>query len=134
MNFQTTEAFDLYANNSAYRQDAASLTSVEGGKLDAHARREVSPLFVRVVTCVSVLAIVLFMAGGLGVALTSGTVALLQTNSSTVSNIKDIKSQNDSLRMERSRLTQSERISRIATQNLGMVYASDARVIEVSLD
>jgi cell division protein FtsL len=73
----------------------------------------------------------LFAAGGMSVALTSGTVGLLRENAKTASHIKELRTQNDDLRIERSQLVGNERISRIATQNLGMVYASDAMIIDV---
>ena len=129
-----------YAGSEAYQLDGAArapqalprtLRSVEGGRLDARARREVSPALVRIVGILATLAIVLFVAGGVSVALTSGTVALLQSNAAVGSQIKDVSAQNGDLRIERSLLTRADRITRIATQNLGMVYASDAHTIEL---
>ncbi len=113
------------------RARGADLTPVEGGRLDARARREASPAFLQAVRYVVAFAVVLLLAGGISVTLTSNTVALLQTNAMTSSQIKEARTQNDDLRIERSLLTQGDRISRIATQNLGMVYASDAEVLRL---
>lgn len=131
MRYQTSEAFQLDELAYDRRARGASLTPVEGGRLDARARREVSPALMRMVGYLVALAIALFVAGGISVALTSGTVAILQTNASTTSQIKQTRAQNGDLRIERSLLTRGDRISKIATQNLGMVYASDARSIEL---
>lgn len=126
-----SEAIDF--EQVAYEQQVYGmpLRPVEGGHLDSRARREVSPALVRVLSYLAALAIVLFVAGSVSVALTSGTVALLQSNASTSSQIKDMRAQNDDLRIERSLLTRGDRITRIATQNLNMVYASDAQVLNL---
>ncbi len=131
MRYSGSEAYELNSNAPERAQGRVSLRAIDGGRLDARARREVSPSLVRVVSFLAALAIVLFVAGGISVALTSGTVALLQANSTTSSSIKEIEAQNGDLRIERSLLTRADRITRIAEQNLGMVYASDAHVIEL---
>lgn len=136
MRYVGSQAYDLNAaayDAAAYEQplQQSPLTALEGGNLDARARSEVSPFLVRAVGYLVTLAIMLFVAGGISVALTSGTVALLQTNSATSSSIKEINAQNGDLRIERSLLTRADRITRIATQNLGMVYASEATSLDL---
>ncbi len=128
------EALELDGLEQEYERRKVTLTPVEGGRLDARARREAPPLLSRVVVFLAVAALVIFAAGGLSVALTSGTVGLLRESAQTAANIKELHAENDDLRIERSLLTGSERISRIATQNLGMVYASDANTIELEED
>lgn len=127
-------ALQLNGLEQEYERPEVTLTPVEGGRLDARARREASPLLSRVVKFLAAVALVLFVAGGISIAVTSGTVGFLQESAQTASNIKELRATNDNLRIERSRLKGSERISRIATQNLGMVYASDADTIEVEED
>ncbi len=131
MRYQTAEAYSY--DGLAYERELTPdvLTPLEGGRLDARARRGVSPALVRVIGYVVAVAIALFVAGGVSVALTSGTVALLQTNAATTSQIKQTRAQNGDLRIERSLLTSSDRISKIATQNYGMVYANDAQMIAI---
>lgn len=131
MRYGGSEAYEL--NEFGLEQQAwqVPLYPLEGGQLDARARREVSPALVRIVSYVAALAVALFLAGGISVALTSSTVALLQSNASVSSQIKELDAQNGDLRIERSLLTQGDRITRIATQNLGMVYANDAQVLEL---
>lgn len=131
MRYGSSEAYELESLDYELQTWQAPLSPIEGGRMDAHARREVSPALVRAIRYVAALAIVLFMAGGLSVALTSGTVALLQSNAATSSEIKEITAQNGDLRIERSLLTRGDRITLIAEQKLGMVYASNARVIDL---
>ena len=128
-----SEAYALDGQTVAREQAAAPrLVALEGGRLDANARRGVSAPAVRLVSCLVALAITVFLAGTLSVALTSGTVSLLQSNSDISSQIKETTAVNDDLRIECSIMSRAERISRIATQNLGMVYANDAT--RLSLD
>ena len=81
------------------------------------------------------LAIALFITltilGGLRVALTAATVSSLKdldAAESTVASAREMRSQ---LMVERSVLSSADRIQRIATQNYGMVYASDIDTIVV---
>ncbi|MBR3327931.1 MAG: cell division protein FtsL [Atopobiaceae bacterium] len=129
------------ADSAALRLDApavvlprgsrANFTAIEGESLDANARQGVRPLFMRIVSCLVAVALVAFAFGGTAVWLTSGTVAILQQNNALSSQIKDTRNLNDDLRIECSLLSRSERISQIATQNLGMVYASTADRVSV---
>jgi cell division protein FtsL len=75
---------------------------------------------------------VLFVAiGSASVALTSNAVAILQCNNTLESYNTTLTAANDDLRIERSLLTRADRVSRIATQNLHMVYAQDAQHFEL---
>lgn len=132
MRYYGSEAYDLDAQEMPWPSapwpsaDGRSLTMMDGGSLDARARQGVSPAFSsRVVLALA--ALVLFVAlGSVRVALTTGTVSLLQANEAVSSQIKEYRLANDDLRIECSLLCRSERIGRIATQNLGMVHASEA--------
>ena len=127
--------------SEAYRMDAPtygvgasgreSFVAVEGGRLDAEARSGVRPLFVKVAACVVAVAVASFALGGVAVSLTSGTVSMLQENNALSSQIKSERSLNGDLRIERSLLSRSERITQIATQNLGMVYANTADQLDL---
>lgn len=122
-------AFESVAVQQEWRE--SPLVPVEGGRLDAKARSGISADVVRAITRIAMLAISLFVAGSMSIALTSGTVGMLQTNANLSSQIKETRIANDDLRIECSLLSSAERISRIATQNLGMVYASKVEVIEL---
>lgn len=123
----TSEAYRLdaqqYGFEAAGREE---FVAIEGGKLDARARQGIQPLFARIALCCALVAFAFFALGGVAVSLTSGTVSLLQENNAVTSQIKDARALNGDLRIERSLLTRSERITQIATQNLGMVYANTA--------
>ncbi|MBR3158873.1 MAG: cell division protein FtsL [Atopobiaceae bacterium] len=103
----------------------AVFTSVKGGGLDAAVREGVSPSFFSKVVLIVAIIFALCAIGMARVTLTAGTVAMLQANDEVSSQIKDLRTLNADLRIERSLFSGSERIGRIATQNLGMVHASE---------
>lgn len=114
------------------REARPSFEVVTGGGLDARVRAGVSPAFVarlRVAVAVAAFLIVLGMAR---VALTSATVALLQDNASLTTQISETRSANEQLRIERSVLSSNSRISRIATQNYGMVLPTETVTLDLS--
>jgi cell division protein FtsL len=131
MQYGGTEAFRLGNEVSGRTWQDTPLVPLEGGRLDAVARSGVSAGLQSIVACVVALAISLFVVGGISVALTSGTVAMLRDNAAISSEIKAVRTTNDDLRIECSLLSRADRISRIATQNLGMVYASEAEVLDL---
>ena len=128
--------------SQAYRLDAyeyqaeaprgREFVAVEGGRLDARARMGVRPLFAKLVASVALVGVLFIALGGVAVSLTSGTVSMLQENNAISSQIKDERALNGEMRIERSLLTRSERITQIATQNLGMVYANSADRINLN--
>ena len=113
----------------ALPQERPSFEVVSGGGLDARARRGVAPEFLARVKAVVACALVFFALGACRVALTSAAVASLQGNATLKSQISEAKTTNDSLMVERSALSSNSRISRIATQNLGMVLSTDTETI-----
>ena len=115
----------------ALPQERPNLEVVSGGGLDARARRGVSPQFLARVKAVVACALVFFALGACRVALTSAAVSALQGNSALKTQISEAKSTNDSLMIERSALSSNSRISRIATQNLGMVLSSDTETVTI---
>jgi len=129
----------VYVGSTAKRIDAETFeqvqaplfTTVEGGKYDKNFHRVAQPSLWGVIAYVAAIALVLFVAGGITVAVTSGTVGRLTSNKNTQAQIVELKELNSELRMERSQLTRADRISDIAEQNLGMVYASDARTLDI---
>lgn len=134
---QGAEAFDMHygragaAEKIAPAEPRTPLEVVPGGGRDARARRGVSRAFVsRVKIAMGLLAV--FIAVGLvRVFLTSATVGLLSNNTSMRSDLSDAQNLNADLRIEQAVLSSNSRISRIATQNYGMVLSSDALSVEV---
>lgn len=115
----------------ALPQERPSFEVVSGGGLDARARRGVAPEFLARVKAVVACALVFFALGACRVALTSAAVAALQGNATLKTQITEAKTTNDSLMIERSALSSNARISRIATQNLGMVLSTDTETVTI---
>lgn len=115
----------------ALPQERPSFEVVPGGGLDARARRGVSPEFLTRVKAIVICALVFIALGACRVALTSAAVATLQGNASLKTQITEAKTTNDSLMIERSALSSNSRISRIATQNLGMVLSTDTETVTI---
>lgn len=111
-----------------------SFDVVEGGGIDAMARRGVSDAFVAL-SRVAVVSIVLFVALGISrVALTTAAVTCLRANVETQSAIEAARSYNSELRVERSVLCDTNRIVRIATENYGMAPACDHDLVQLPSD
>ena len=128
-----------YQGSEAYRVEAAerrrerlegqarpSFEVVSGGGLDARVRAGVSPVFVSRIRVAVAIAAVLVVVGMARVALSSATVTLLKSNAELTTQIEEAQTLNDNLRIERSVLSSNSRISRIATQNYGMVLPTEA--------
>lgn len=125
MTYRGSEAFDLDRDGmEAIPQPRRerSLEVVEGGHLDADVRRGVSAEFVSRVRVAVVAIVVLCALGAVRVALTVGTVSLMENNQTLSSQIQEARELNVDLKAERSLLSSGERITRIATQVYGMVY------------
>lgn len=125
MRHQGSEAFDLDRERAQAAPEAVrgrALVVVEGGHLDADARRAVSPEFLGRARIVVVAVTLLCVLGAVRVALTVSTVSLLEGNAQLTSQISEARDLNDELRAERSLLSSGSRISKIATQVYGMVY------------
>lgn len=109
-----------------------SFSVVTGGGLDARARAGVSPQFLQRVRTIVVCALVFIALGACRVALSTATVSTLQANSTLRSQIKEAQVLNEDLQVERSVLSSSSRISRIATQNYGMFLSTNREVLDLS--
>ena len=134
----------MYQGNVAYRLDASqaawdaparnSYFVYEGDGRDARTRNDASSALATLLKVVLTLGIVYVALGFARVALTVETVSLMRdikVAESTVARERDTKTE---LSVERSALTNTDRIQRIATENYGMVFATDVDVISVSLD
>lgn len=134
MRYRGSEAFDLDREGALGRPRAgedSSLVVVEGGHLDAEARRGVSREFLRRARIAVVAVVVLCALGALRVALTAGTVTLLQNDLELRSQIEEARDLNEDLRAERSLLSSGKRITSIATEVYGMVYNPATTSLEV---
>ncbi len=114
-----------------FRHDDTSFVAYEGGGLDRAARAGVGQDFIRRVVLIGILVVSLCLIGAARVALTAGTVSILQGNEEVSAQIKQVRTINSDLQIERSLFSGSDRIGRIATQNLGMVHASEVERLEL---
>ena len=129
MRYQGSEAYNVEAaERRARRQERVARPSFEvvsGGGLDARARQGVSPQFVACVRMVLLAAALLVGLGFVRVTLTTATVTLLEENSVLKEQISEAKTLGSDLSIERSVLSSNARISRIATQNYGMLLPTE---------
>ena len=116
-----------------YEQQAApSFEVVTGGGLDARARAGVSPQFVARLRLALVVALALIVIGMARVAISAATVASLRAGVELNTQIEEAQFLNEQLRVQRSSLASNARISRIATQNYGMVLSTGAETISIA--
>ena len=124
----------LYGNVARERvyADDARFTTYEGGRERSRSTGLTHDTIVhRAVAVLACVAMVIAL-GFVAVFLTSNTVSIMQANSHTSSQIQELTDVNSELRIECSLLTRSERIAQIATQNLGMMYASEAQPLSLN--
>ncbi len=122
MAIRGSEALDVYDRTAEALPEAPELRAYDGAGLDAAARREIDParrrafrLFVAVVAVVCALGI-------LRVQMTVWCVEALSENAELRSQTAEAEELARDLAVESSELSSAERIERIATQNLGLVY------------
>jgi cell division protein FtsL len=140
MRYQGSEALNEEAVAHRYVERPAEqqverrspLSVVPGGGLDARARAGVSPEFLMRVRAIASAVLFVIALGVVRVSLTTATVAELQSNATLKSQIEELQTTNQDLRIERSVLSSSARVSRIATQNYGMTLSTDREVIDLS--
>ena len=136
MRYQGSAAYSMgAAERSRERLEeraSSSFEVVSGGGLDARAREGVSRAFVARVRTVVVVAVVLIALGMVRVGISAATVSLLRSNADLGTQIAEAESLNEQLRVQRSVLSSNARISRIATQNYGMVLPTDHVTVSLS--
>ncbi len=125
MMYTGSEAYRLDASEGALNQRRArpSFEVVEGAGLDAQVRRGVSASFLARIRIAAVVAVILAVISIARVGVFAATVSVLSENTTMRSDLKEARSTEDELKIERSVLSSSSRIDRIATQNYGMVRA-----------
>lgn len=125
MMYTGSEAYRLDASEGALNQRRArpSFEVVEGAGLDAQVRRGVSASFLARIRIAAIVAVILAVIGLARVGVFAATVSVLSENTTMRSDLKEARSTEDELKIERSVLSSSSRIDRIATQNYGMVRA-----------
>lgn len=134
MAYQGNAAYDFGAYQDVVEVPIHAPLSVhEGGGLDVRARSAAMSSASALVKLVVALTVALVVFGGIRVALTAQTVSLLgevATAENTVAEARDTRTE---LSVERSALTSTDRIQRIATENYGMAYATEVDTISINV-
>lgn len=132
--YQGSEALrlDVSERVQPLHSPRASFEVVEGAGLDARARRGVTPQFLARVRAFAAVAVVVAVLALARVALFASTVGVLAENTSMRTELKDARSAQDGLQVERSILSNAQRIDRIATQTYGMVKAGSEEQMDAS--
>jgi cell division protein FtsL len=129
MAYRGNAAYQLDFEQQAWEIPARGLSVHEGGATSA--RPHVDPMadLFMVAKAVIVLTVMLFVLGGARVALTAQTVSVLKEVSVAEATLDGAYDTRTELRVERSALSSADRIQRIATENYGMVYASEVETL-----
>ncbi len=129
MSYRGSEAERLDSREFAQQGARRSFDVVEGAGLDSAVRRGVAPerlaAFRLALACVAVFLVL----GVARVAVTAATVQTLEANSGLAGQVSAAKE----LRIEAAVLSNNSRITTIATENLGMVYAGAGESLTVSV-
>ena len=127
MTYMGTEAYDLDASRGAFApQGARSFETIEGAGLDARERAGVSRQVLSTLKILAVVAAVFMVLSATRVGVFTYAATILSQNSTMRSELKEARSLQDDLRVQRSVLSSASRIDRIATQSYGMVLAGDS--------
>lgn len=127
----------MYQGNVAYQLDTMpqalprrrSLSVVEGGRSASRAPQPLAAL----ATLAVVFALSFAVLGAARVALTTATVTSLRDIERAEMNVAEQRNTMTELKVERSALSSADRIQRIATENYGMVYATEVDTVVVDL-
>lgn len=134
MMYQGSEAVRLDYLGEATPQRAArtSFEVVEGSGLDHLERRGVSSQFVANLKLAAIICAALVVLCVARIGVYSMAVGTLASNETMRTELKQTRALEDDLRIQRSVLSSSQRIDRIATQSYGMVLAGGAERLSVA--
>lgn len=134
MMYQGSEAvrLDYLGEATPRREQRTSFEVVEGAGLDHLERRGVSPQFIANLKLAAAVCVVLVVLCVARIGVYSMAVGTLASNESMRRELKQTVALEDDLRIQRSVLSSTQRIDRIATQSYGMVAANGAEKLSVS--
>ena len=133
MRYQGSAAYQLDAYQNVVEAPARRSLSVhEGGGLGTRERSASSYDLAAIIRAVVAFAIATVLLGGVRIALTTQTVTLLKQVNVAESTVAEAMDTRTALKVERSALTNTDRIQRIATENYGMTYAAEVDSISIS--
>lgn len=131
--YEGSAARRIDAYEGAYAQPSMqpSLGVVEGAGLDARVRAGVSAQVIAAFKLGALALAAIMLVCFVRVGIYSATVNILVENTSMRSDLKEQRALRDELRIERSVLSSSSRIERIATQFYGMVLADGSETMHI---
>lgn len=134
MMYQGSEAvrLDYLGEATPRREQRTSFEVVEGAGLDHLERRGVSPQFIANLKLAAAVCVALVVLCVARIGVYSMAVGTLASNESMRSELKQTVALEDDLRIQRSVLSSTQRIDRIATQSYGMVAANGVEKLSVS--
>jgi len=133
MRNQGSTAYQLDAYQNVVEAPARRPLSVhEGGGLGTRGRSANSFDIVSAVRLVVAFTVAVVLLGGVRIALTTQTVTLLKQVNVAENTVAEAMDTRTALKVERSALTSTDRIQRIATENYGMVYAAEVDTISIA--
>lgn len=128
-----SEAVRLDTRRNAVAERRPSFDVVEGKGLDAQARRGIAPERLAAFRMALVAVAVFLVLGIARVGLVAATVGTLQANVDLRSEVSQAEDAGKDLRIEAAVLSNGSRISSIATEQLGMVYAGAGESLTVNV-
>lgn len=138
MSYAGSEAMSLaYAEGSQAYERASlrpALEVVNGAGLDARVRQGVSDDLIAKVKIALVAVVTIVVLGACRVGICAATLTTLQSTSALRTEIKAAQALETDLKVTRSVLSDTSRIDRIATENYGMVKATDYETICIPLE
>ncbi len=132
-----------YQGSAAYKLDSSaawevpvrrSLTVVEGECLGSRSRRNPAPVSFSLPVVVVAAIVLIAFVGAIRVTVTAATVQCLTDINVAERTVAAERVTRTELQMERSALSSADRIQQIATENYGMVYASEVDTVTLSTD
>jgi cell division protein FtsL len=114
------------------RTGRRSFNVVEGEGLDARARQGVSRQTFNLARTALIVTLAIFVVSVIRVGITAATVSALDANAEIKTEVSAAQDLGNQLRIESSVLSNTNRITRIATQNYDMVYAGAGEKLVVS--
>ena len=132
----------MYQGSAAYQLDYRQaqtlpvrrpLSVVEGGRNSRRASQTASAP-ARALALVLALGVCFAVLGAIRIAFTTATVTSLRQIERAESSLAEEQATMTELQVERSVLSSADRIQRIATQNYGMVYASEVDTVVIDLE
>lgn len=134
MMYQGSEAvrLDYLGEATPQRATRTSFEVVEGSGLDHLERRGVSSQFVANLKLAAIICAALVVLCVARIGVYSMAVGTLASNETMRTELKQTRTLEDDLRIQRSVLSSSQRIDRIATQSYGMVLAGGAEKLSAA--